>query len=141
MPITVKRNSGGRKTSPASEAVFARAACDRRLASQAGDSGTAASTIAPSTAGAAETSITQRQSPEVIGRKTANSDSNISPRLAVAPNRPAIDGRDMPGRASDASETPFGQAPPMPVQARNHKRRSCSGVCTKTQKARHQRIG
>ncbi len=40
-----------------------------------------------------------------MGCQIARSAISISPRLAVVPNRPAIQGRDMPGKALDAKPT------------------------------------
>ena len=132
MPISVRLNSGGRKISPNGCARTSEPA-RRRSASHRGDSDTATNTQTPITAGTAPTSKVQRQSSGVIATTQAMSPSSTKPTLAAAPIRPATNGRDSDGRASTASETALGHAPPTPRQAINRSANSVVGSVANTE--------
>src|SRR5262245_49769425 len=129
IPSSVRDNSGGRKTCTPSPAAVSRGA--RRDASQLGDSGTTCHTSNPRKIGVAAASIVHRHESGVTFLYMQTTLKSTIPRFAEAPISPESVGRETSDQASEASATPAGHIPPIPIPERNRSTSSCSAVTTK----------
>ena len=103
----------------------------RWAASHWGDSGSAASTISPSTAGRPARLKIQRHESGVIGQMRASWASRKMPALSPAAITPETVALEAVGQLSPTNAMPLGHIPPTPSPTRNRSSSICSWVCTR----------